>query len=212
MSYHKEIDNVRGHIHTLRLALIVVSLLAVLMGWGWHNAPRAITVHIPPDLRSGSTQPLHEVPRANVYAFAHYIWQQLNRWPDDGSEDYGQNLFRLSAFLTPSFRIHLTQDLEVRARRGELTRRVRMVRELPGAGFEPRRVEVLRDGELWVVWLDLEILESVRGLEVKRTAVRYPLRVVHQDVDRERNPWGLALAGFAVPPERIEMAEEGAAR
>ncbi len=208
MSYHREIHNVRTHISTLRIALVAVTVLAVFMGWGWHNAPRTLTVHIPPDLRSGSLQPAHEVPQANVYAFAYYIWQQMNRWPENGQEDYGRNLFRLSAYLTPAFRAQLTQDMEERGRRGELLRRVRSVHEVAGTGFEPRRVEVIRDGDAWVVWLDLEINESVRGMNVKQTAVRYPLRVVRLDVDRERNPWGLALSGFASPPARIELDAE----
>jgi hypothetical protein len=42
-------------------------------------------------------------------------------------------------------------------------------------------------------------------MDVKQTQVRYPLRVVRYDVDREKNPWGLALAGFASAPERIEV-------
>lgn len=209
MSYHREIHNVRAHIATLRIALVVITLLALFMGWGWHTAPRALTVHIPPDLRAGSTQPVHEVPQPNVYAFAYYIWQQLNRWPEEGSEDYGRNIFRLAAYVTPAFRAQLTRDMEQRGRRGELTRRVRMVREAPGAGFETRRVEVIEDGQSWVVWLDLDIVESVRGMDVKQTQVRYPLRVVRYDVDREKNPWGLALAGFASAPERIEPRNEG---
>ncbi|MBK1674807.1 TIGR03746 family integrating conjugative element protein [Ectothiorhodospira shaposhnikovii] len=208
MTYHREIQNVRAHIHTLRIALGVVALLALFMGWGWHNAPRQLTVHIPPDLRAGSTQPANEVPRANVYAFAHYIFQQLNRWPEDGSKDYGGNLFRLAAYLTPRFREELQRDLEQRGRRGELSGRMRGVRELPGAGFENRRVQVLRDGEAWVVWLDLEISESVRGMPVKEMTLRYPLRVVRYDVDPERNPWGLALDGFeGRGPERIRGDE-----
>ena len=208
MSYHREIHNVRTHIVTLRLALLAVTLLAVFMGWGWHNAPRDLTAHIPPDLRSGSTQPAHEVPQANVYAFTYYIWQQLNRWREDGHQDYGRNVFRLSAFLTPAFRAQLTRDIEERGRRGELLGRVRSAREAGNAGFEPRRVEVVRDGDAWVVWLDLEITESVRGMNVKHTQVRYPLRVVRYDVDREKNPWGLALAGFASAPVRIDADAE----
>ncbi|HOP18281.1 MAG TPA: DUF2895 family protein, partial [Gammaproteobacteria bacterium] len=33
----------------------------------------------------------------------------------------------------------------------------------------------------------------------------YPLRVVRYDVDRELNPWGMAIDGFASPgPSRVE--------
>ncbi|AHK80122.1 conjugal transfer protein [Ectothiorhodospira haloalkaliphila] len=209
MSYHREIQNVRAHINSLRLALGVVLILALFMGWGWYSAPREMTVHIPPDLRSGSTQPADEVPQVNVYAFTYYIWQQMNRWPEDGSNDYGQNIYRLAAFVTPQFRRQLQRDLEQRGRRGELSGRERSVVEIPGAGFSPRRVQVQADGQSWVVWLDLQINETVRGRAVKQTPIRYPLRVVRHDVDRERNPWGLAIDGFAGEgPQRIPQEPE----
>ena len=57
---------------------------------GWSQAPKHLTVHIPPDLRSGAVLKIDEVPPSNVYAFAFYIFQQLNRWPNDGTRDYGQ--------------------------------------------------------------------------------------------------------------------------
>jgi hypothetical protein len=50
-------------------------------------------------------------------------------------------------------------------------------------------------------------------MTVKRTAIRYPLRVVRHAVDLEANPWGLALDGFGGDgPHRLsaaELAEEG---
>ena len=85
--YRYEIDNVRSHLRSL-WAVIGLQLMVILALWiGWMRMPSNITVHIPPDLRSGAVMALHEVPAANVYAFAFYIFQQLNRWPDDGAED-----------------------------------------------------------------------------------------------------------------------------
>ncbi|MCG8033805.1 MAG: TIGR03746 family integrating conjugative element protein, partial [Candidatus Thiodiazotropha taylori] len=55
----------------------------------------------------------------NVYAFAFYIFQQLNRWPDDGAKDYGKAIFRISPYVTPRYRTDLMTDLEQRGRKGE---------------------------------------------------------------------------------------------
>ena len=45
-------------------------------------------------------------------------------------------------------------------------------------------------------------------MTVKKTAIRYPLRVVRHAVDLEANPWGLALDGFAAEgPRRLSEAE-----
>ena len=207
--YRHEIDNVRAHLRSLWV-VIGVQLVVILALWsGWSRAPEHLTVHIPPDLRSGVVQAAGTVPAANVYAFAFYIFQQLNRWPQDGAEDYGQAIFRISPYLTPRYRADLVADMELKGKRGELAYRVRSMQEVPGRGFEESRVEVLAPG-LWVVWLDLELFESVKGMTVKKTVIRYPLRIVRHAVDPEVNPWGLALDGFAQEgPRRVAASGSG---
>ena len=206
----------RDKVNTLRAVIffeagIIGLLFLALYGTviGWQRADAEQSLHIPPDLRSGAVVKKGDVPPANAYAFAHYIFQQLNRWAEEGSRDYGKNIFRLAAYLTPRFRAQLEADLDLRGKNGELASRTRGTLELPGAGYEERRVDIQGNGA-WVVWLDLQILEWVRGLQVKDTVVRYPLRVVRYDVDREKNPWGLALDGYAEEPRRLSQAEVAA--
>ena len=77
--YRYEIDNVRAHLRSLWV-IIGVQIVVILALWfGWSQAPQRLTVHVPPDLRSGATLAVDEVPPANVYSFAFYIFQQLNR-------------------------------------------------------------------------------------------------------------------------------------
>ncbi len=201
--YRYEIDNVRSHLRSL-WAVIGLQLLIIVALWiGWMRMPANITVHIPPDLRSGSVMALDEVPPANVYAFAFYIFQQLNRWPTDGAEDYGKAIFRIAPYLTPKFRSTLIADMEAKGKQGELAHRVRSLQAILDSGYEERRVVVLSK-DVWVVWLDLELNESVKGMTIKHTRIRYPIRVVRYAVDAEANPWGLALDGFAAEgPKRL---------
>jgi integrating conjugative element protein (TIGR03746 family) len=210
--YRYEIDNVRAHVRSLWAVIAIQTMVIAGLWYGWSQAPRELTVHIPPDLRSGAVLALNEVPPANVYAFAFYIFQQLNRWPEDGAHDYGRAIYRVSPYLTPRFQAELLTELDHKGRRGELAYRVRGMQEIPGHGYAERRVDVL-GGDVWVVWLDLDLLESVKGMTVKRTAIRYPLRVVRFAVDLETNPWGLALDGFeADGPRRLtddELIVEG---
>ena len=205
--YQKLADDQRAHIYTLR-GVVGLQLLVIGGLWyGWQSAPHAITVHIPPDLRAGATQGINEIPDYNVYVFAHYIFQQLHRWPEDGAVDFGQRIYALSAYLTPAYRIQLLATLHARGQEGELAERVRAMQLVPGHGYEESRVQVL-DQDAWIVRLDLELIETVRGLTVKNPLIRYPLRVVRYAVDPEHNPWGLALAGYGDPPTRINLAEE----
>ncbi len=205
--YRTEIDNVRAHLRSLWAVIGLQILVIAVLGFGWSQAPKQLTVHVPPDLRSGATLSVDEIPAANVYAFAFYLFQQLNRWPEDGAKDYGKAIFRISPYVTPRYRADLIADMELKGRQGELSYRVRGVHEVAGHGYEERRVDVLASG-VWIVWLDLDLFESVKGMTVKQTAIRYPLRVVRLPIDAEANPWGLALDGFAAEgPRRLEETE-----
>jgi len=204
--YRYEIDNVRSHLRSL-WAVIGLLLVVILALWiGWMRIPSTITVHIPPDLRSGARLALDEVPPANVYSFAYYIFQQLNRWPNNGAEDYGKAIFRIAPYLTPKYRNALVSDMDTKGKHGELAHRTRSLLPIPGYVYSEQRVDVLST-DAWVVWLDLELNESVKGMTIKKTRIRYPLRVVRMAIDPETNPWGLALDGFgAEGPERLEAS------
>lgn len=205
--YRHEIDNVRAHVRTLWMVIGIEVLTILILGFTLVKAQDDVVVHLPPDLRSGASLTPGQIHPANVYAFAFYIFQQLNRWPDDGSEDFGKAIYSLSAYLTPKYRAALQKELELKGRRGELIHRVRGMQERPGHTFDELRVQVLDSGT-WVVWLDLELQESVKGMSIKRTFIRYPLRVVRYAVDPEKNPWQLALDGFAKEgPRRLEENE-----
>lgn len=194
-----------AHITTLRLIIALMLVIIAALWYGWQSAPRHLTIHNPPDLRAGSTRPWWEIPPGEVYAFSFYIFQQLNRWPVNGEEDYPRNLDALSAYLTPACHARFDDDYRLRRDRGELRDRVRGIYEIPGRGFSNRRVQVL-DRDHWVVTFDLAVDEYYRAEPVKRVLVRYPLRVVRYDVDAEKNPWGLALDCFAGQPQKLEAA------
>ena len=208
--YRHETDNARAHILSLWgvIGLLAIMLFGVI--WGWSKTPQDLRLHLPPDLSEGVTLKPGEVPKPNVYTFGYYMWQQLNRWPSDGAKDFPKNIFAYSAYLTPRFRAQLTRDMKTRARAGELVQRVRALYEAPEASYEDRRVDILGPGA-WAVWIDVVIEESVNGMAVKHTLIRYPLRVVRYDVDREANPWGLALDGFIEPgPAKVPETGEKA--
>jgi len=203
-AYHKAMDIQRGHINTLRGVIAVQMIVIGALWYGWQSAPRDLTVHLPPDIRAGTSLRASEVPAQSVYAYAQYIFQQLNRWEADGQNEAGERLYALSPYLTPAYREQIKADLDLKGRRGELAGRTRGITGIPGHEFTPDRVRVVAPG-VWEVQLDLELMETVDGVVVKRARAVYPLRVVRYDIDREKNPWGLALDGYAGSgPYRLE--------
>lgn len=206
--FRNEVVHLQAHVSTLRRAAGALFALTLVLAFGWWSAPKHLTIHVPPDLRSGSTRQWWAVPPESVYAFAFYIWQQLQRWPTDGEADYPRNLRALSAYLTPSCQAFLQQDFEYRRSGGELRQRVRGIYEIPGRGFgdDPAaRIKVVSDRD-WIATLDVTADEYYGAEQVKRALVRYALRVVRMDVDPEHNPFGLALDCYASAPQRIESS------
>lgn len=183
--FRNEVSHLQAHVRTLRLALGALFLLALLLGFGWWSAPSQLTIHVPPDLRSGSTRKWWDVPPESVYAFTFYVWQQLQRWPSNGEEDYPRNLQALSAYFTPACQAFLRQDYEHRRSSGELRQRVRGIYEIPGRGYGDNpaaRVRALSARD-WVVTLDVSADEYYGAEQVKRALVRYPLKVTRLDID-----------------------------
>ena len=127
--FKNEIAHLQAHIKTLRLGAGALVIVALVMGGGWWSAPRDLTIHVPPDLRSGSTRKWWEVPPESVYAFTFYVFQTLNRWPTNGEEDYSRNLHTLSPYLTPSCQAFLRADYDYRRSTGELRPRARHLRD-----------------------------------------------------------------------------------
>jgi integrating conjugative element protein (TIGR03746 family) len=203
--FKNEVLHLQAHVRTLRIGAGALFVLALGLGAGWWSAPRDLTLHIPPDLRSGSVRKWWDVPPESVYAFSFYIFQQLNRWPTDGEQDYARNLQAISAYLTPACKAFLQQDYDYRRSTGELRERVRGVYEIPGRGYgdDPAgRVKAISRDD-WRVTLDLSADEYYGAEQVKRALVRYSLKVVRLDIDPERNPFGLALDCYSQAPQRI---------
>ncbi|MBN3848534.1 TIGR03746 family integrating conjugative element protein [Paraburkholderia sp. Ac-20342] len=203
--FKNEVAHLTSHVKTLRFGAGALFVLALVLGGGWWSAPRDLTIHVPPDLRSGSTRKWWEVPPESVYAFTYYIFQQLHRWPANGEQDYARNLNALSPYLTPGCHAYLQQDLDTRRAAGELRQRVRGVYEIPGRGYgdDPTaRVKALSDRD-WIVTLDLNADEYYGSEPVKRALVRYSVKVTRSDQDPERNPFGLVLDCYSQPPQRI---------
>ena len=180
------------HIRSLRI--VIVCLALVIAGLWWRNGVLQETrrLYIPPDLTQGLVTHFDEVPAPLVYTFAYYIFQQLNRWPEDGEKDYPQQIYQLQGFLTPPCRTALQADMNEKQRLGELRQRVRTVQEILGQFYTRQRV-MIESADVWRTWLDLNVAESIGGHPVKNVLLRYPIRVVRYDVDKEINPWGLAL-------------------
>jgi len=179
------------------LAIFVSALIVAVI-----VLPKKITIHVPPDLSAGVTTGMSTIPDPNVYTFAFYVFQQLNRWPVDGSTDYLERINTLSNFMTPSCYQDRLRDFEARSANNEIYRRERAMWEIPGRSYTPTRV-VRESNDSWLVSLDVHIQETMLGEKVKDRLVNYPIRIVRYPIDYELNPHQMALDCFAGTPTAI---------
>ncbi|PZP98280.1 MAG: TIGR03746 family integrating conjugative element protein [Variovorax paradoxus] len=197
---------------TLKWVIAGVGALGAFGTYMAYLVPKNLNVHLLPSVSVSSTVQVQDgeslVPAANVYSFAYYVWQQVNRWSADGAADYGAQIFRVQNYVTPRCIAQLTGDLQARQKAGELRQRTRHMSEIPGLGFQANRVIADDSGMGWTVFMDMQIQETYRGQGVKDVFIRYPIRVVRYDVDRERNPWQLAVDCYGTErPARLDEAQ-----
>jgi len=197
------------HIRTLRI--VIICLLVAIAGLWWRNGVLQETrrLYIPPDLIQGAVINFDNVPAPLIYTFGYYIFQQLNRWTSDGEKDYPKQIYRLQGFLTPGCRAVLEADMNTKQGLGELRQRTRTMQEILGQSYTRQRVQINSQSS-WKIWLDVNVVESIAGHPVKNVLLRYPLNIVRFDVDKEINPWGLALAcDKAMRPLLLDSDELG---
>ena len=159
----------------MRLGAGALFVVALLLGLGWWSAPRSLTIHVPPDLRSGSTRRWWDVPPESVYAFTFYIWQQAQRWPANGEEDYPRNLKALAAYLTPSADLSCNRTLSSGAATVSCVTACAAFYEIPDRSYGDDPATRVRTVSVnsWMVTLDVNADEYLGSEQVKRALVRY---------------------------------------
>ena len=192
-----------------RIILALFIILALVIN-GWDNVQNDVTIHVPPDLRSGASLKGDGPPDESVvYLFALNIFQQLNYWKSNGAVDFPDNINKYGYYLTPGYRHDLKILAKSKFRAGELTGRARTMMPVPGVGYDEKWVIPISDG-VWLVWIDAIIQEHISGELVKNIRTRYPIKVVSYDINRIKNPWGLALDGNkGYKEERIILEKNG---
>lgn len=204
MRFQNVLENARLAIQVLILGLIFSFIINLLLMLGWHNAQSKIEVHLPPQIPiDGLTIKQGDYPPVSIYSFAYYIWQSINYWPNNGSQDYKQAIEQYSPYLTPKFKSFLTRDYNQRFNQGEIQDRERTLQGVNGSAFNIDDVEAIGH-DTWLVHLHLRLTEhmNINGSQVKDTAIDYVLRIVRYPVNAKANPWGLALDGFEEAPKR----------
>ncbi|CBL45394.1 probable phage associated protein [gamma proteobacterium HdN1] len=193
-AYHDlidEKDRIIRYISRVSIGLLIGLVLAI---FGWMRAQHEITVYQPPDIRLHTVSSAGYIPEETVYAFVPLIMQQLYLWDNGGDQDYENNRYRVRQFLTDKYQRTILDEIETGKLRGTLKGLQRRLQVLPSSVYSDSSVEVV--GNYWRVWIDVKITDSIKNMKVNDGVHRLAVRVVRYDINRDANPWQLAIDGI----------------
>lgn len=194
----KESDRKDKVIRGLTIFAVILLGLVLHAHWLLATLPKEFECHFPPDLSRGGMVKVNEFQRHEVYAFAYNVFQQINRCEQDCAVELQNNIRKYGYFVTDSYRPQLLNMAKINE--SDNRRKVRGISEY-GAYSDSKVVPL--GNNTWVVYLDVVERELIGGKVVRDAVMRYPLIVTQYDVDREKNPWRLAIDGMKGQPKRL---------
>lgn len=216
MAYETSRNNLLAIIRILGFVIVGFMLFTGYLLMTWKSSNQNNFIDIPAYTLGGKneTLELNVMNKSTVYSFASMVFQKLNHWSYDGEKEYENNIRENENMLTPAYMAFLRRDMERRKGNkvsSELRKRTRTMIPI-ATGWDEDRVKVVstKDGKpsAWVVFLDVELIEKIKGETIKQLYLRYPLRVALYETNRDENPWLLALDGYQSEPERLSKDME----
>ncbi|MCK4609175.1 MAG: DUF2895 family protein [Gammaproteobacteria bacterium] len=205
------LGNAQLAIICLAFALVLSFVLNVFLGVFLFRVPNDITVNVPPAIpASGLKIKPGEINSARVYAFTYYIWQALQTWPVNGKHDYVDNIKKFAPYLTMSFQNTLKEEGKKMDEQGFLYKHQQITFGVLGSSFSPKEVRYIGNGT-WLVHLRMRTINAVAPPEENKSfneshiamdaETSFVFKVVRYDYSPDKNHWGLAIAGYAAPPQ-----------
>lgn len=188
-----------------RIIQALTTLVLILLGsqfysnWRIYNTVEDFQCHLPPDITKGGVVRVNEFYPHEVYGFVREINQQTRRCEKNCAVDYENNINAYGYYYTEKYKAELLKNAKRNVQKDK--GRVRYVSEY--GVYRPSKVIDLGNNTFVV---NLEVTETtyVGAKKVKEGTYRYPYVVGKVDVDRQRNPWKLQIAGLNGNVERLK--------
>lgn len=193
-AYHEILEEKDRNIRYL--GRIVFGLIAALSlsVWGWRGAQQDITVYYPPNINVANKMEAGFIPEETVYSFTLLIMQQLYLWEKNADTDFEENSSRLRQFLHDDFRRKIQIEAALERAKGTRKNLQRTFQIMPSSVYSEEAVDPKADH--WIVWFDAEVKDVLNKVEVYKRVHRMGVKVIRYDINRDFNPWSLAIAGI----------------
>ena len=180
-------------------------LMVTLSLYKFATYPESIPVYTAPDISRAFLQKSGDVPNETVYGFARTLWESINFCKKDCMTEFPQALEQYRAFLTSA----CYTDLRTRYERQSNLYEARSRRLLPTENAISDLGKTQRiSRDLWHVVLEYQLDDDVGGVTTRNQTMQYPLKIVHNTVPTQYNPWGLAIDCYWEEPRAIAYDKE----
>ena len=200
--YHSASDNLTAHIKSLLVIIVILSSLSFFLAVAFFSSAKNIRLSLPPLLEYGTEIIAGQIQAHEVYMFSGYIYQQLNTWRNNGTDDYKNNIERLQYFFVPQAQQYFNNLFQTLDDEGKLHNRTRYL--LPAESYSIKLVKPISE-DSWLVTLRYYLYEQLDNVKIKDgILLEIDLPVQYKNKDPEYNPWGLWIDIPLGLPKRIK--------
>ena len=212
--YKQAFANMKLGALILFFCLMMSMALNFALGYWLYVTPKEQSIYVPPQIpTTGLTLKQKTISGSEVYAFAFYVWQSIQTWPVNGADDYKNNLAKYGVYLTPEFKNVLEREGKQMYNQGFLFDHQQGTFGDAGTSYSKKNVKYIGHGT-WLIHLVMRTINRVSPANqgkafaqshvVRDAVTSFVFKVVQTKASPDFNPWGLAIAGYAVPPKEIK--------
>ena len=165
---------------------------------------RPVQVELLPNINSVQTVKSGETQLHNVYGLGALVFLGINKWENDGEQEYLENIKAYREYIDSGFMDWLIKDYEYKKSGGNIneldgrSKEIRFVEQF----YTPEKVKTIGNGS-WSTEMELEVKEKIGALVVKHYRGVIEIYVSKQ-TKTKTNPWGLKLSGKPIEIKRLE--------
>lgn len=183
----------------LILGMVAVLVTAVI---GLTVAFSTRAIWVAPDLSTGQLISSNSPYRAYPYSFAYRYMDTVWNWVESGEKEYPMLIKAVERYSQNSLVNEFKQELALLSGRGVMKNRTRKIKEI--IPRDPSKMVQPLNGEKFVVYLDLEVIDKIDGAVVSWKRMRYSFIVAVDTSDIDNNGYGLEMVSYYRSPRNLE--------
>ncbi len=178
---------------------IVVAIVGVILSFNARH------IWVSPDLTAGQMIKANGPYRAYPYAFTYRLFDTVWTWREDAAKEFPRMLRAVEPYMGASVRRRLLEEFESLKSRGVHKERQRQIKEIIPA--DPSKMVQPISGERFVVYVDMEIIDSYKGSIVAWKRKRFAFIVDVDTSDMDNNKYGLKVMEYYHEPVSLDQTE-----